>query len=78
MDVRQHRRNAADQSKGGNHRKLHLRGELTFFRAVGLFTFSTSLSLPLFTLGAVESRLLWGPRCNWFFCPDPILPDSLV
>lgn len=34
-------------------------GQLTFFRAVGFFSLGTSLCLPFFTKGLVESKGLW-------------------
>lgn len=44
-------------------------GQLTFFRAVGFFALGTSLCLPFFTKGLVESKGLWAilSCCQWGF-----------
>lgn len=50
----------------------------TFLSAVGRFNFAISLSFPLFTFGAVESKGLRQPIDGCPFVKDFLLADSLV
>lgn len=50
----------------------------TFLSAVGRFSFEISLSFPLFTFGAVESKGLRQPIDGCPFVKDFLLADSLV
>lgn len=50
----------------------------TFLSAVGRFSFAISLSFPLFTFGAVESKGLRQPIDGCPFVKDFLLADSLV
>lgn len=60
---------------GSKHSKV---GMFTFLSAVGRFSFAISLSFPLFTFGAVESKGLRQPIDGCPFVKDFLLADSLV
>lgn len=60
------------------HSKHSKIGTFTFLSAVGRFSFAISLSFPLFTFGAVESKGLRQPIDGCPFVKDFLLADSLV